>query len=1446
MSGSAQTVTPLSTESFLSTLGADTHIAYTDGGYANIPNVIGDLQYLGITQVRDGITNGQNGSAPLSSYIAMAQAGIHFTFIIETSSTADLQYQLSLINQVEVAVPGSVTAIEGPNEINNEPVTYNGVTGLQGALNLQQDIYAAVQADPLLAGVPVDYFTGYGAYNVGLGPDPITTPGLANDDTQHPYPQFGQAPAYWVARANALTNTNAATAPAVYTETGYSTNGVSPDVQAKYTLDLLMDTAQEGIGKTYLYDLLDGYAPGSPQGDDGFGLFDSTGAAKPAANAIHNLTTLLQDSGANAATFQPTPLTYSISGLPSDGNSMVMETSGGTYVIAVWAEPQIWNNSTSTEIAAPTENVTVTLPQSFASIQVFDPLTGTSAIATSTNSNSVTIAVTDHPILIEVSNMPATTTPTDTLVLGLSEDAYQGDALFTVSVDGRQLGGAQSVTALHSSGQSEYFTFTGAFGPGTHTVAVSFLNDAYGGSASADRNLYIDSATLDGAITVINGSQLWDGAYTFALQTPTVNTADSVTQTPAVVTPPPTVTMAAPVEAAGSTVVTLSGTVTGASGTTVEIYNGTTALGQATLDNAGGWSFTGNFAAGSYDFGAVATDPTGNTATSGDPAFTVTNPLTIAFAGGVLTSVLTRMVSDSTPVTIASTGPDTLVLAIAEDAYLGDAQFTISVNGQQIGGVQTATALHGAGQSQDFTLHGNFGSGPVSVSVDYLNDALAIATTGAVVGDRNLYADSITLNGATTVENSALFNAGTLNYTVQGGTTSVVTPPPPDTPPSVSITAPAQSFGTAIVTLTGTVTGASGTIVEIYNGTTALGAATLNGAGGWSFTSSLTAGSYSFDAVATDPAGNTATAADPAFTVTAPASPDIVLATVSTGSGTTQQSVDLTSATPISGTYVATSAAGSIGASPLVLFNWDPATQLAGFLAAQAAGGASIAAIGDSTTRGFGSATNGWTQLSYPVELAQALTQDGVAAQSDNFLGQGQGNATSTDNRVTLLGNASYPFIIDAGGQVIETTAAGDGFDFTLNSPADYDRVTISYIDIGNGSVNISVDGGPVLGTLQFGNTGNTLTQTIDIPAGLYSELTVVSNSSNPTYIQGASFSSSTNPAVQVYNAGIGGWDSNSANTSYANGALITGSASGFGQTAGTAALQPSLALIDLGINDIAGGLDTTAQTVANISAMITTLRAAGSDVIIVIPQPFSNPAYATELPALRSALEALAIAQNVPVIDLSATYGDNFSALYAAGLMSDSLHPDATLYADIGSQIAALLTNTITNTSSGGAYVSVSASANNATIAGTATVNTLTGTGANDTYVMNATDQSDTIINGTSSSTAPSGQLDINAATHSQLWFEQSGNNLVVDVLGATQQAIIQNWYASTGQQLAEIIGIDGYKLDSSLQSLVQAMASFSAANPAFNPETTTHTTLTDPYFSTALAATAATAWHV
>ena len=87
---------------------------------------------------------------------------------------------------------------------------------------------------------------------------------------------------------------------------------------------------------------------------------------------------------------------------------------------------------------------------------------------------------------------------TDTLQIAVSEDAYGGDAQFTVSVDGQQVGGVLTATSAHGSGQSNLVNVLGNWAAGPHTVTVTFLNDAWGGSPDTDRNLYVDGATFNG------------------------------------------------------------------------------------------------------------------------------------------------------------------------------------------------------------------------------------------------------------------------------------------------------------------------------------------------------------------------------------------------------------------------------------------------------------------------------------------------------------------------------------------------------------------------------------------------------------------------------------------------------------------------------------------------------------------------------------------------------------------------------------------------------------------------------------------------------------------------------------------------------------------------------------------------------------------------------------
>ncbi|MBV8524300.1 MAG: matrixin family metalloprotease [Acetobacteraceae bacterium] len=103
----------------------------------------------------------------------------------------------------------------------------------------------------------------------------------------------------------------------------------------------------------------------------------------------------------------------------------------------------------------------------------------------------------------------------DTLVVTMAEDAWQGDAQFIATLDGNVIGGPQAVTASHSAGDAQNFTFQGNFGPGPHELAISFINDAWGGTSSTDRNLYVNGLTYDGANVPASSASLWTNSTAY-------------------------------------------------------------------------------------------------------------------------------------------------------------------------------------------------------------------------------------------------------------------------------------------------------------------------------------------------------------------------------------------------------------------------------------------------------------------------------------------------------------------------------------------------------------------------------------------------------------------------------------------------------------------------------------------------------------------------------------------------------------------------------------------------------------------------------------------------------------------------------------------------------------------------------------------------------------------
>jgi len=102
----------------------------------------------------------------------------------------------------------------------------------------------------------------------------------------------------------------------------------------------------------------------------------------------------------------------------------------------------------------------------------------------------------------------------DKLVLRVSQDSYQGDAQYTVSVDGVQVGGTFTASALRGSGQEDTVVLHGDWGPGEHRVTVDFLNDLWNGSPEADRNLYVSQAEYNGAWSGALGTGWTGGSFT--------------------------------------------------------------------------------------------------------------------------------------------------------------------------------------------------------------------------------------------------------------------------------------------------------------------------------------------------------------------------------------------------------------------------------------------------------------------------------------------------------------------------------------------------------------------------------------------------------------------------------------------------------------------------------------------------------------------------------------------------------------------------------------------------------------------------------------------------------------------------------------------------------------------------------------------------------------------
>lgn len=396
---------------FLSSLGVNTHV---DQGY-NPDSYVIPLRFLGVRNIRDGERH-------LAGDIMLHRTtGVRVDLL-----GADVN---SLIKAAKILAGAcALLAIEGPNEPNNFPITYEGRTGggttgsWRVVAELQRDLYRAVKSDPELRPYPVFDVSEGGAETDNVGLQFLRIPQsagtllpagtrfadyanvhnyvsgngagyvnnqawLAADPTLNGHWDglFGEYGITWRGHFRGYSDAELQTLPRVTTETGWDSQA---DVGGERTQGIILVNTylaqfRRGWRYTFIYELGDGEGGGGHQG-----LFHSNWTPKPAAIDIHNLTSILADSHPLT---EPGRLDYSIADLRGTVHDLLLQKSSGVFYLVVWGEQVFGSN-----------DVAIRLGRMHPEVKIYDVTVGTNPVEVLHNVSTVPLIVSDHAMIVEI------------------------------------------------------------------------------------------------------------------------------------------------------------------------------------------------------------------------------------------------------------------------------------------------------------------------------------------------------------------------------------------------------------------------------------------------------------------------------------------------------------------------------------------------------------------------------------------------------------------------------------------------------------------------------------------------------------------------------------------------------------------------------------------------------------------------------------------------------------------------------------------------------------------------------------------------------------------------------------------------------------------------------------------------------------------------------------
>jgi hypothetical protein len=124
-------------------------------------------------------------------------------------------------------------------------------------------------------------------------------------------------------------------------------------------------------------------------GNQKFGFYRPDYTPRLAGVYLHNLTTILADDGASK---KPDSLAYAIPNAPETVHDLLLRKSGGAFELVIWDER-----------VKGSDDVTVQFDKAIPAAKLYDPTKGTDAIRTLDRVKSISLTLSDHPVVIEIS-----------------------------------------------------------------------------------------------------------------------------------------------------------------------------------------------------------------------------------------------------------------------------------------------------------------------------------------------------------------------------------------------------------------------------------------------------------------------------------------------------------------------------------------------------------------------------------------------------------------------------------------------------------------------------------------------------------------------------------------------------------------------------------------------------------------------------------------------------------------------------------------------------------------------------------------------------------------------------------------------------------------------------------------------------------------------------------